>query len=329
MSVSTVNSPGLREWLFRSRAITEATTRAPTSEQRFCLGQSAEALNIADHQLELARVEDARGSTNAAISLYRESLYWSLRALDPESAVAEVPTLEALFRTLPRRMLADLAGGSVALLALDDALVRDSFVATARLAPDARLRVAEAAKQFAHAAFDAAERQGNRLERLRRQRVTRPLALLLLAMSLVGVAAFFVHRGTAPPLISNRRPYMVSSQIPPYSTTRRLTPRLHDGWIFHTTEEREPWFRVDLGRVRTITSIEIENRHEACCKARAIPLVVEVSNDGRRYRPVATRYEVFDTWTPEFSGVTGRFVRLRVQGRSTILHLAGVEIFGR
>lgn len=329
MSASTASSPGLREWLFRSAAITEATTRAPTPEQRFCLVQSAEALSIADHQLELARVEDARGSTNASISLYREALYWALRARDPESAVTELPTLEALFRTLPRRMLADLAGGSVALLALDDALVRDSFAATARLAPDARLRVAEAAKAFAHAAFDAAERSGNRLERLRAQRVRRPFALSFVVMCLLGVAVFFVRRATAPPLISDHRPYMVSSQLPPYPKTRRLTPELHDGWIFHTLEEREPWFRVDLGRVRTITSIEIENRNESCCKERAIPLVVEVSNDGRRYRTVATQREVFDTWAPEFSGVTGRFVRLRVQGRSTMFHLAGVEIFGR
>lgn len=327
MSVSTANSPGLREWLFRSAAIAEATTRAPTSEQRFCLGQSVDALNIADHQLELARVEDARGSTNAAISLYREALYWSLRALDPESAVAEVPTLEALFRTLPRRMLADLAGGSVALLALDDALVRDSFVATARLAPDARLRVAEAAKQFAHAAFDAAERRGNHLERVRRQRVVRPTVVLLLVATLFGVGAFLEHRRHGPQLISDHRPYRVSSQRPPFSATRRLTPVPDDGVIFHTVEEREPWMRIDLGRVRRITSVEIENR-ERCCQDRAVPLVIEVSDDARRYRTVARRREVFDTWEAELEGVSARYVRLRVEGRATYFHLAGVRVFG-
>jgi hypothetical protein len=56
-----------------------------------------------------------------------------------------------------------------------------------------------------------------------------------------------------------------------------------------------------------------------------VPLVVEVSNDRKKYREVARRTEVFDTWTPKFAPQRMRYVRLRVARRS-MLHLDRVEV---
>lgn len=96
-------------------------------------------------------------------------------------------------------------------------------------------------------------------------------------------------------------------------------------FFFHTQEENGPWLELDLGTVQSISSVKIRNR-EDCCSERAVPLVVEVSTDGKQWKQVARKNEIFGVWHPEFPAVDARWVRLRV-ARKSILHLASVDVY--
>src|SRR5690606_38479561 len=81
-------------------------------------------------------------------------------------------------------------------------------------------------------------------------------------------------------------------------------------FFFHTNDEDQPWVELDLGTAQRFSSVKVKNR-EDCCSERAVPLVVEVSSDGKQWKQLARKNEVFTTWTAEFSPVEGRWVRLR------------------
>lgn len=94
--------------------------------------------------------------------------------------------------------------------------------------------------------------------------------------------------------------------------------------FFHTTNEANPWLRYDLGSAKTVSGLTIVNRQDSL-QARAVPLVIEVGDDGTAFREVARQTTAFSTWEPRFEPVTARFVRLRVDGTS-VLHLERVEV---
>ena len=94
--------------------------------------------------------------------------------------------------------------------------------------------------------------------------------------------------------------------------------------FFHTKEEEDPWFRYDFGKKTEFSSMKIENRQDGE-SARAVPLIVEVGDDGSHYREVARQKEDFNLWKPSFPRQNARYVRLRVPRRS-ILHLENVEV---
>lgn len=105
---------------------------------------------------------------------------------------------------------------------------------------------------------------------------------------------------------------------------------------FHTAEEPNPWWQVDLGAAHMIYDLFIYNRVDVDdYRSRAVPLKVYISNDGidweLAFEPKPDR---------EFGGRSGiplhlvarptfvtRYVRLTVP-RVTTLHLDEIQIFG-
>ncbi|MDP9001383.1 MAG: hypothetical protein M3O46_14875, partial [Myxococcota bacterium] len=62
-----------------------------------------------------------------------------------------------------------------------------------------------------------------------------------------------------------------------------------------------------------------------------LPLVVELSTDGKTYAELARRDDHFDSdppWIVEAGGRRARYVRVRV-ARKSYLALSEVEVFGR
>jgi hypothetical protein len=90
--------------------------------------------------------------------------------------------------------------------------------------------------------------------------------------------------------------------------------------FFHTN----PWFQYDLGTKTQFSSLTVKNRQDAE-PGRAVPLVVEVSDDAKKFREVARRNDEFNVWKPSFPAQSARYVRLRV-ARKSILHLELVQV---
>ena len=95
------------------------------------------------------------------------------------------------------------------------------------------------------------------------------------------------------------------------------------GLFFHTAEEESPWVEIDLGELRDVDRVMVENRDDMGAE-RALPLVVELGDTARHYHEVARRVEAFDRWTATFPKQQTRYVRLLVPRRTT-LHLKNVE----
>ncbi len=95
--------------------------------------------------------------------------------------------------------------------------------------------------------------------------------------------------------------------------------------FFHTRDENSPWAVVDMLKPVIFTRVFVKNRSDMAMM-RAIPLVVEVSNDGTNFTEVARQKEKFDTWTATFPEQKARWVRLRVDRFST-LHLEVVKVW--
>lgn len=108
---------------------------------------------------------------------------------------------------------------------------------------------------------------------------------------------------------------------------------LRDGkWGFHTENEKDPWWRVDLGKRARLDRVVLWNRCDAA--PRNDNIMVQISTDGKKWRTVYTHAG------PTFFGFTdnkplvvpmgkqiARHVRVTLEG-THYLHLDEVEVFG-
>ena len=109
-------------------------------------------------------------------------------------------------------------------------------------------------------------------------------------------------------------------------------------WGFHTAEDNNPWWQVDLGKVLPISQVRLWNRADSeDIAARAANFQVMLSNDGTEWREayrhngkVFYGYRMPDR-SPLIVRLTeaeARFVRIQLPGR-TFLHLDEVEVIGK
>jgi uncharacterized delta-60 repeat protein len=111
-----------------------------------------------------------------------------------------------------------------------------------------------------------------------------------------------------------------------------------DGSVTHTQYESQPWWQVDLGVTRTISSIQLWNRSD-CCTERLSNFYVFVSDAPFTSTDVQTTlnqpgvsgyYTAGEGGAPSTIVVnrTGRYVRVQLAG-SSYLSLAEVKVWGR
>jgi len=104
---------------------------------------------------------------------------------------------------------------------------------------------------------------------------------------------------------------------------------------FHTSQEDNPWWMVDLSDESVIDSVQIVNR--ATCSERFSSFTIQSSRDGSNWN---TRYIKLDLtevssnpdcpWTFDFADpFVARYVRIVSLQKRTFLHLRRVQIFGR
>ncbi len=146
---------------------------------------------------------------------------------------------------------------------------------------------------------------------------------LWLTASIVLVAS----RASEPTDLAKGKPWRASSQWAGLTCdpVHGVCGPLHSRIFFHTNDDDSPWVEIDLGKPQTFTKLTIVNRKDENLQHRAVPLVLEVSDDQQGWREIARRTEVFDDWKPEFPPVTARFIRARID-RKSWLHLEAVKV---
>ncbi len=169
-----------------------------------------------------------------------------------------------------------------------------------------------------------------RLEPLRRRGdllVSRWLRLGLVAaggaLVLLGLLALGQRLATGPNLAASAK-WKASSSLIVCHPEKMDCGGTRTAIFFHTAEEDSPWIEYDLGSAKRISRVFVRNR-EDFGRERAVPLVVELSTDRKKWVEVGKMSEPFDTWTAQFASTDARYVRLRVTKR-TYLHLETVEI---
>lgn len=152
-------------------------------------------------------------------------------------------------------------------------------------------------------------------------RVGFPLALLLL---FTGLASFMQARARLDD--ETMFPWRASSASGERGCESPRQGCEQDHFFFHTKLEKEPWIEFDVSRLNTVSQISIQNRTDCQgCSLRAVPLIIETSDDGSSWNTVARRDADFVTWTAHLPKTSTRFIRLRVLKR-TPFHLKQVQI---
>lgn len=313
------------EWLWLGEALAAARAQ-PGPDAGRAEPAYAQRARVAFELAERVRdpIDPLRSGSALALSLslYRQAGYWALCGLGapPERDGAFAAALDAA----PVELLRSAAGSASELSAVRSAFER-SFVEDA-CEDEARLDAqVHTLRAFARALLSYVEPQAA-IDRLRVRRGVRLGSVLLLAIAALGFAL-----GRAPlmhgPDLARGKPWRASSTGLTCHPERSECGGANTKIFFHTDDERNPWVEIDLGDTQRIASIEVDNRRD-CCSDRAVPLILEVSTDGARFREVARREEPFMTWRAAFDPVKARYVRARVARRSS-LHLERVSVYAR
>jgi hypothetical protein len=315
--------PRVFEWIWRGEALREARTRPKLSWLgRERLRRARLAAELADRALDPVEPLRAGSPLPLAISLYREAAYWAL--IQPGDASGITGLREAFDAS--QYDLAKAAGGADRLSTVRKTLVDKTAIETADDTPEVQRREADLAQAFVYKLIDSDVDRDDRVADMLIQRWLRVLAsLFLVAAVLIGSFVALRHATVGPDLALGK-PWRASSKEFDCHPENTQCGGARSAILFHTTEENQPWYEVDLGAPQTIKSVTITNR-EDCCVERAVPLIVEVGDDQKTWKEVARVTENFREWDVSFNPVKARYVRLRVDRRS-ILHLIKVSVRG-
>ena len=307
---------GFLGWLLVRDELSRAREGAArfTTEQREYLRRAKLAFELGD--LALAPGSAVRSGSSAALAanLFRQSLYWALLAQSPDCGLV---TPEALWAATDRAALTAITAND-AELAQIAAAMRSTFIELAEGSSDAQRATAELLRRSAIRLVTNAQRVLWQLERAKLKR-------LILLLSLAVLLASGIKTLLTKPDLARGKPWRLSSIgiecHPEKSDCGGSTTDI----LFHTKLEQDPWFEYDFGAPLAFSSLTLKNRTD-CCLERALPLVVEVSNDDKAFSEVVRRTEAFATWRPSFPTQHARYLRLRVP-RESILHLEAVQVY--
>jgi hypothetical protein len=311
----------LGEWLWRGRALKEALASAPPLAVSEDLRRARAAAELGDRALDPVEPLQSGSSLPLSLSLYREAAYWALAALAPDTRPRD---LSSALATAPNDLLLRVAGSEGALGSVRRTLVEQTFVDSALSEVASLERDARTAQAFVHALLERARMPERRTQALHLQRWSRVFGLsaALGAIALfAGPAVDCMSRG---PDLAQGKHWRVSSKSADCQPELNQCAGVHTAILFHTKDQLEPWFEIDLDSPQTFSRIDVDNRKD-CCMERAVPLILEVSLDRGRWQQVARRVKPFARWEARFSPVTARYVRARVAKR-TMFHLEGMAI---
>jgi len=252
-----------------------------------------------------------------ASNAFRESIHWVLLSHGVGDAQMQPATLWA---AADQKWLAGMAAESADLTELRQAMAA-TFVEFAADSPERQAATNERLERFSKRLLFEVEAPRRALESARRKRSRR---LLLLAMPALAMFAFASAHVLWPTDLAKGKPWRTSSTFDVCHPKELVCAGTATDIFFHTKVENEPWIEYDFGTPLAFSSLTVKNRLDYGLE-RAVPLVAEVSDDGKAYREVARRADWFATWRPHFPTQHARYLRLRVL-RSSALHLVSVAV---
>jgi hypothetical protein len=291
---------------------------------------------LADEAAKPRRRKAPSLASHLACGLYRRSAYCSLRALAllPNAARSEAASAEglgeghgsftSLFQGAPKSALENAAGGAERLSTLEQRLSAETFVEFAEREPAEAAALAKELGAFARGLIRELELGRGRVDSKAASPSLRWVFGAMLAITVVAFCLVVPDVWTARRDLAVGKPWAASS-VWGGGCDSPLQECPGDGNYFvHTQPENEPWFELDLGSVQGISGAQVVNRLD-CCTERAVPLVLEVSTDHKKWREVIRSTQPFREWKPSFAKVSARWVRLRIPKYGT-LHLKRVRI---
>jgi hypothetical protein len=315
---------GLKEWFWRGNKLREArlTVGEQSAVERSRLRHARAAAEVATRVLDGVDPLRAGSAYWIATLLYREAAYWALLS-ERESLRGE--NLAALFAESPRSLLLFAADGEDGLANAQRILLENQSAQQAEDDPEKQLADAAVARTFVDALIQHKLKSTDLVGWVLVERWTRVGPILALALGALLAAVLFIRHLTRPVDLAVGKAWRVSSMQGECRPEESSCLGAHTNILFHTTQEKNPWFELDLGGVASFSAIEVQNRDD-CCPDRAVPLSLEVSDDAQSWVEVARRKETFDTWRAEFPPQKARYVRARAT-RKTMLHLVRVSVY--
>jgi hypothetical protein len=312
--------PSLLEFLLLRASIDEARRQIANEggSRKADLVRAEAAFTAALRLLDPADPFPSGPTPRLVLLLLREAAFWAFRSL-------QIPgqTLEAQLNQAPGELLAFLAGGEESLSMARALLLGSGPEEALRPAADLEHDAEEAAK-IVRALLEKATGPQRKLEHLLVLRTLRLGTLVGLLGGMVGLLFWVISILTTPPDLLAGKTWRASSSYKNYNPATRIVDGNSTELFFHTNEESSPWVEFDLGPPALIRSFTIKNRSD-CCSERAVPLVVEVSQDQSHWKEVARRNEDFRQWTSKITPQNARYVRIRAL-RKTWLHLENVHV---
>jgi hypothetical protein len=319
----------ISEWFWQRETLAALRQSSPhVSERAQAFAERARtSADVA--RLVLTPAEPLQASGEAIASeLFRQSAYWSACALSSLTTedVARNGYTEAIWESVDQGSLVHAAGGSAGVSRLHEALTKGSFVYFAELSREEQQLACAELSALATALLMKIDEPKRKLTTIFWQRVWRVgLAFALVLAAASGFSWVQQERELRSDLALGKA-WRASSRFENAGCTspNQQCPE-STGYFFHTQSDTNPWVEFDLGADQRFSTVQVDNRPD-CCPDRAVPLVVEVSNDRAKWQGVARRDAVFSTWRATFAPVKARWVRLRVE-KESFLHLSRVRIF--
>ncbi len=308
------------EWLWqsqRAKALREERVKL-SPRGRELIARAQTGLEAAEHLAQLWNPEGSLAASAPATNLLREAASWAALSLlerGASSSQAGAPSLDPTSWA----EACNLAGIANGVELGESWLFQPSEAAWE--SPPSRERLGE----LLHLTADlvrAAQRGSHELDALWLRRAARVGIPVLAAGIGLSLLAYSAHRRAV--VAETAYPWTVSSGqgdgcTPPSQECAEVR------YFFHTREERDPWIEFDVGKEAPIASVRVANRNDCAeCPARAVPLVVEVSNDHETWTEVGRKQETFDAWDLKI-GRSARWIRFRALKR-TFLHFRQVRI---
>lgn len=318
-----------RPWLRRSRSKkTEPIDLAPSD--------AAWAYHDLGHRLldaveSLCEYPDRR---EGALVLLRETVLLGLAArvvrVDPAALPWVEQATEAMLwtrftETQAGRELLERFGTTEASVARE-AVVDGRGHQLVRVASSRRDWRVRVLRRLAHQLLHGLERERYGMAWAHTRRRLRIAALVLILIGPLAVVWLMTAAPVPTKNLAAGKPVTPSSQYKlDYYPPEKLVDGDRDEIGFHTDLEDNPKVTIDLLRPETVSRMVVVNRQDML-QERAVPLIIETSEDGTTYRPFARRDEEFMVWEAKGQPVRARYVRLWVPKRIEF-HLNEVEIY--